>query len=237
MSDVAQEMLAVNLAGAPTAELTHAALAEHATPAQDEMFHEEPGAAPEQDEQADGARIILDEDRNAIFDNLGAACLFRNILDALQDGGGGGDFLDVTLQGRTLCRVINFAWKELDGSVTESVLTPDGMYTTQNGLFISVQRNENYSIILWCKWASFTIHCLNIIDLKIRVNRELIEFLFDYIANAVEWPLDVDPLVKMLSALTSYSYDSLLCITSNTVATRARARQSEHCRSRSHRRS
>ena len=216
MSDVALEMLAVNLAGAPSAALTRAALAEHAAPAQDELFNEEPGAAREQDEQADDARILLDDNSNLILDPLGAACLLRNAREGLQDGRAG-EFLDVTLLGNTLGRVITFAWKEVDGSVTESVLMPDGMYETQSGFFISVQRNENYSIILWCKWASFTIHCLNIIDLKIRVNRELIEFLFDYIGNAVQWPRDVDPLVKMLSALTSYSYDSSLYITSFSV--------------------
>jgi len=101
--------------------------------------------------------------------------------------------------------------------MTDSVLVSDGKWTTSNGLFIAVQRNANFSIFLWCKWASFEINCLVAIDLKIRVNIEIMVFLFDYIDNGVQWPSVIDPLVKYLSALTSYSYDSLLCLTSQTI--------------------
>jgi hypothetical protein len=216
MSDVAQEMLAVDLAGAPTAELTPAAVAEHAAPAQDAMLHEEPGTAPAQDEHADDARITLDN-CVAILDNLGAATLFCLAYDAWKSSRPGGDYIDVTLVGKTICRVVTKPYLLNDGTITESVIIPDGKYETSNGLFIAVQRNANYSMILWCKWAGFEIDCVVVNDFKVRVNCELMVFLFDYIDNGVQWPSMIDPLVKYLMALSSYSYDALLCLTSQTV--------------------
>jgi hypothetical protein len=207
MSDVVQQMLGADLSGAPTAALTDAAIAGLGAHAHDTILQEVARAELEQDEHADDAPKILD-DCVVILDSLGAACLFRNIHDAWKGGYGSGDFVDVMLEGKTICRA---------ASITDSVLVPDGKWTTSNGLFIAVQRNANFSIILWCRWASFEINCLVAVDLKIRVNIEIMVFLFDYIDKSVQWPSVIDPLVKYLTALTSYSYDALLCLTSQTI--------------------